>query len=200
MISLVDFLRNVARADNPRRYLATWGIFDLASALPTVGAFRFLRLVRLIRVLRAFWSIRTLVQVASKDASAAFFVGFLTITMTLFIGICIAVLHVEARAPGANIVHASDILWWAVATTSTVGYGDHCPGTPAGRLLASLLMFVGIGLFATASGAIAGAVTQAFGANDSRSAVAHELESLRDAVGRIEQSLNEQADTRRDPH
>jgi voltage-gated potassium channel len=39
-------------------------------------------------------------------------------------------------------------IWWAVATITTVGYGDVVPATGAGRLVAGVLMFVGIGSFA----------------------------------------------------
>jgi voltage-gated potassium channel Kch len=39
-------------------------------------------------------------------------------------------------------------LWWAVSTVTTVGYGDVVPVSTAGRLVATVLMFVGIGSFA----------------------------------------------------
>lgn len=38
-----------------------------------------------------------------------------------------------------------DSIWWAVVTTTTVGYGDISPHTPLGRVAAILLMFLGIG-------------------------------------------------------
>ena len=36
--------------------------------------------------------------------------------------------------------------WWAIVTMTTVGYGDFSPGTPAGRVFAVLIMFIGISL------------------------------------------------------
>lgn len=39
-------------------------------------------------------------------------------------------------------------MWWAVATLTTVGYGDVYPITPFGRLLAAVSAILGIGLFA----------------------------------------------------
>ena len=36
--------------------------------------------------------------------------------------------------------------WWAIVTMTTVGYGDFSPATPAGRIFAVLIMFIGISL------------------------------------------------------
>ena len=45
-------------------------------------------------------------------------------------------------------------LWWAVQTVTTVGYGDHVPATVAGRLVAALVMLVGIGFLTVITAAI----------------------------------------------
>lgn len=39
-----------------------------------------------------------------------------------------------------------DALWWSFVTTTTVGYGDLSPVTGLGRIVAAVLMLVGIGL------------------------------------------------------
>lgn len=39
--------------------------------------------------------------------------------------------------------------WWAVTTVTTVGYGDIVPESSAGRLVASVLMLVGLGIIPT---------------------------------------------------
>src|SRR5437868_6103597 len=46
-------------------------------------------------------------------------------------------------------------LWWAVVTMTTVGYGDVVPVTPLGRLLASLVMISGLGVFGLWTGILA---------------------------------------------
>jgi voltage-gated potassium channel len=49
-------------------------------------------------------------------------------------------------------------LWWAVATVTTVGYGDVVPREPHGRLLASILMLLGFGTLSLLTGTIASAL------------------------------------------
>lgn len=46
-------------------------------------------------------------------------------------------------------------LYWALATMTTVGYGDIFPHTSSGRIVASVVMVVGIGFFAVLTGAVA---------------------------------------------
>ena len=48
----------------------------------------------------------------------------------------------------------SDGLWWALVTITTVGYGDITPMTSIGRLVASALMFLGLGLIASLTAVI----------------------------------------------
>jgi len=189
-VFFVDFIRNTVRAPNRRRYLMTWGVFDLLSSLPTVAALRLLRVVRLIRVVRALRSIRILYKVARRNRAASLFAGALTVMMMLFVAVCIAVLSIEHAAPGATIQDASDVLWWAVVTSSTVGYGDYYPVTDTGRLLGTLLMFAGVGLFATASGSIGGMLVQSLRENEHPDdAVQSELRSLKASVARIERAI-----------
>lgn len=47
-----------------------------------------------------------------------------------------------------------DALWWSFVTATTVGYGDLSPATNAGRIVASLLMLVGIGLIGSLTSSI----------------------------------------------
>lgn len=46
-------------------------------------------------------------------------------------------------------------IWWSIVTLTTVGYGDISPVTPAGRVLAGIIMFFGIGLLGMLSAGLA---------------------------------------------
>ena len=61
----------------------------------------------------------------------------------------------EQNTPGANITAFADALWWAVATITTVGYGDFYPVTQLGRFVAAGLMIGGIAVLGIVTAAVA---------------------------------------------
>ena len=89
--------------------------------------------------------------------------------------------RVEGNAEGATITSFRRAVWWAVVTTTTVGYGDYTPITPVGRAIAILLMILGIGLIGTVSATVAAwfVTRDAGGTTDTSSAAtsASELEA-----------------------
>lgn len=52
-------------------------------------------------------------------------------------------------------------LWWAIITLTTIGYGDVYPVTAAGRIVASFVAVIGIGLVAMPTGILAAAFSEA---------------------------------------
>ena len=73
---------------------------------------------------------------------------------TLFLGAWLVLLF-EENAKGSNIHNYPDALWWAIVTVTTVGYGDRFPVTGGGRMVAVVLMLVGIGLIGVLTATVA---------------------------------------------
>ncbi len=55
-----------------------------------------------------------------------------------------------------------DAMWWATVTLTTVGYGDVWPITPLGKILGSLIAFLGIAFFALPTGILGSAFYEEF--------------------------------------
>jgi voltage-gated potassium channel len=157
IVLFIDFSVRFRRAPSKLAFMK-WGWLDLLASVPAVEALRFGRLFRIVRVLRMVVAIRSLKRLlelvwASKSkagVAAVFVIAFLVVSFGS-VGVLLA-----ERTDNANIKTAEDALWWSMTTVTTVGYGDHYPVTNAGRVIATLLMISGIGIFGTLSGVAAG--------------------------------------------
>jgi voltage-gated potassium channel len=73
---------------------------------------------------------------------------------TLVIGAWLVLLF-EGNVRGSNIHSYPSALWWAIVTVTTVGYGDRYPISAGGRIVAAVLMLVGIGLIGVLTATVA---------------------------------------------
>lgn len=116
----------------------------LPAGLQALRVFRLLRLLRLIRILQAVRRV-----FSPQGLQWALLVGLLTI----FIGG--AAFAAMEEGPNRHVHNTWDGIWWAVCTMTTVGYGDIGPVTNSGRVLAIVVMLVGIGVVTMLIGATA---------------------------------------------
>ncbi len=143
---VADFVIRLYLADERKAY-AVQHWYDVALViLPMLRPLRLLRLLALVRILDRTATKNLAGRVLVYVAGAA--------TMAVFLG-GLAVLDVEQDADGANITTFGDALWWALTTVTTVGYGDYAPVTLEGRLIAMVLMFVGIGVVGAVTATVA---------------------------------------------
>jgi voltage-gated potassium channel len=158
VIFAIDLLRRLRVAQDDRAYLTRgWGWLDVISIVPTLRVARILRIVRVIRIVGRMGG--------PEQALRAFFANKATggLLLVLFIAIMVmefgslAVLWAERTSPDANITTAEDAVWYLIVTMSTVGYGDQYPVTEMGRLIGSLIIVVGVGVFGTLTGFLANA-------------------------------------------
>lgn len=163
----VEYLMRLYAAEHRLRFIFSWyGLVDLLAILPFYLAFSYdLRILRLLRVFRLFrlfkltrynqalsrmW--RTFVE--SKEELA---VSLLILTMAIYFA-AFGIFYFEHDTQPDKFTSIVDALWWAVATVTTVGYGDIYPITIGGRLFTFLLLIASLGLVAAPTGIFASAL------------------------------------------
>lgn len=157
IVFLAEFFFNLARAEDRRAFLK-WGWIDLVSSIPLLDAARggqAVRVVRIVRVLRGCRSLKRLGTYLLRRRSETTLSAAVLLVVLLVVGSSIMILELEAAHPDAGIRTPGDALWWAVTTITTVGYGDRVPVTAEGRVLAALLMTIGVGVFGVYTGLVA---------------------------------------------
>lgn len=106
----------------------------------------FLRVVRMLRLLRSY---RLLQQL--RDTNKFFArneeIIMSSVNLTIFVFVVTAVVYlVEARS-NPNIKNYVDALYFTVTTLTTTGFGDITMTGTSGRLVAVVIMTLGVGLF-----------------------------------------------------
>ena len=187
IIFVIDFVYRLRTAPSKRRYLGRGGgIFDLLGCVPGLRIFRLFRIVRVLRIIRRLGGPRVLRDMRSGLAAGTVFLIIFTGTLILEVT-GLLVLYFEADAPGANITTGGDALWWGYVTATTVGYGDEYPVTTGGRIVGTLMLTVGVALFATFSGFVA----NTFLKRRAEPPRAHEDRELEAALSEVERLLGE---------
>lgn len=111
-----------------------------------VRAFRLMRLFRLAKAARYVTALHLFRAVARSKREE-----LVLTTCVLALLLLVASSSMYFAEHGAQPEEFSSIpatMWWAVATLTTVGYGDVIPVTVFGRFLGSAVAILGIGLFA----------------------------------------------------
>jgi voltage-gated potassium channel len=92
--------------------------------------------------------VKVLTRKALTVRRAAQIIATVTIVVTIVAGL---LMHFTDPKNFPNIGVG---MWWAIQTVTTVGYGDAVPTSTVGRLVAALVMLVGIGFLTVVTAAI----------------------------------------------
>lgn len=98
------------------------------------------------------------------------------------------------RDAGGPIQSFGDALWWAMTTITTVGYGDTYPVTPGGRMIAVVLMAVGIAVFGVLTAGIAAYFVgedESEGQEEQLGRVLDKLDSLERRIEELDRKLED---------
>lgn len=169
-------LRLWACVENPRFARPLWGrvkfvftpmaLIDLLAIAPglitllelnlsSLRLFRVLRILRLLKLGRYSTAVRVLGRVVRQTREQLLVT--LTLAILLMLVAASAMYLVEHHAQPEVFSSIPATMWWAIATLTTVGYGDVYPITPMGKFLGSVIALLGIGLFALPTGILGAA-------------------------------------------
>lgn len=153
-----------------RYFFSSMAIIDLLAIIPFYVPFiipidlRALRLLRLLRLMRIFKvnryskAMQTVIKVIERKKdqllSSVFVAGLLLVIASVLM------YNVENAAQPEAFASVFHSMWWAVATLTTVGYGDIYPITVLGKVLASIIAVIGIGIVAIPTGIVASGFTE----------------------------------------
>lgn len=164
----LEYVVRIVVSPRPLRYLFSfYGLVDFISIAPSLFGFdsKGIRVVRLVRLLKTVQNPRV------NAAVSRLYRALKTIRADLFVFGCVALMVMYLASVGIYLcehdaqpeafVSIPASFWWAMATLTTVGYGDVYPITVAGKLFASVVVFVGIGIVAIPTGLFATALTAA---------------------------------------
>ena len=174
-----DLVVKVAVAPDRLRYIKLNWLDVLVVLVP------FARPLRLVRVIlygsRAY---RGVIRLVRADFLLVYAIGLVLLVAT-------GITFVE-KGRHSEINSFSDALWWAVATVTTVGYGDIVPVTHVGRALAYVLMIGGIGIFGALTANFASILVRSDDPYPDRASLLAENRALQDELERLRGAAVEQ--------
>lgn len=169
VIFTIEYLLRLYASDKKLSYmLSFYGLIDLAAILPfylstgvdlrSLRVFRLLRLFRLLKIIRYNKAISRFFrayQIAKEEI-----VLFGTVTIMLLYLSAVGIYYFENSSQPEAFSSVFTSLWWAVATLTTVGYGDVYPITIGGRIFTFVVLMIGLGIVAVPAGLLASALSK----------------------------------------
>ncbi len=181
----IEYAIRIWLAPNKRAYIFSFfGIVDLMAvllgvvALPQFTSFRLLRLLQLVRLLKLLRFSQAMTGLGKAFASMKDeIILFLGLTSILLFLAAFGAYHFEHETQPEQFSHMGDALWWAIATLTTVGYGDIYPVTIGGKIMTAIVVLCGLGVVAAPAGIVAQAMATALREKREREAAAESAES-----------------------
>lgn len=162
-----EYLARLYYAPEKRKFIFSfYGMVDLLSILPfylslvvdlrALRVLRLLRLIQLLKLARYSSAMQRFGQAISKSKEEL--LVFTAASFGLIYLAAVGIYQFEHVAQPDKFETLFDCIWWAVASLTTVGYGDIYPITIGGRVFTVFVLMMGLGLIAVPTGIIASAL------------------------------------------
>ncbi|RME23559.1 MAG: ion transporter [Candidatus Zixiibacteriota bacterium] len=169
IVFTAEYLLRLWVADEKRTFVfSIYGFIDLLAILPfylaagvdlrSMRALRFLRLFRVLKLVRYSQAIQRF-QKAFALAKEELILYMMSTCFVLYFA-AVGIYYFEHDAQPDVFQSVPHSLWWAVATLTTVGYGDVYPVTPGGKFFTFIILMIGLGIVAVPAGLVASALTE----------------------------------------
>jgi voltage-gated potassium channel len=151
-VLILDFAaRLYAERDRMRHLLSLATVADLIVIVSLLLPFfienlAFLRIARALRLLRSYHLLRDLRRDSAWFRNNEDIIQR-SVSLGVFIFIVTSVVYVTQHLINPQISNYVDALYFTITTLTTTGFGDITPKDPGGRLLAVVIMLVGVSLF-----------------------------------------------------
>lgn len=178
---LVEYVWLLYLALDRREMIRTHKVDLLVVLFPLLRPLRIMRVLRLATAASGIG--RAMAALRRIGGRPGFQPFFATVAMVIVVGAGLG-LAFEHEQTGSGLNNFGDALWWSIVTCTTVGYGDHFPVTTGGRVVAGVLMLVGIAGLSVLTASIAALFVKE---DDQPS-----LQELRAQLDRIESMLGSQ--------
>ncbi|MDP6574890.1 MAG: ion transporter [Candidatus Peribacteraceae bacterium] len=126
--------------------IAPFYMFFLTTDTRILRILRFLRMFRGTSHFKHGKTFELIINTIHKKRSELF--SALILMFGLLLICATGLYYVENEAQPEKFSSIPSAMWWAVATLTTVGYGDMTPITSLGKILGSISAIFGIGFFA----------------------------------------------------
>jgi voltage-gated potassium channel len=114
---------------------------------------RLFRLFRVLKLARYSESLQTFIDVLRLKKEELVLMFFAILILLVISSSLVYEAEHEAQPDAFASIPAA--MWWGIVTLATVGYGDVYPETDLGKLIGSIVVILGIGLFALPTGVLA---------------------------------------------
>ena len=149
------------------KYASTWpAIIDLLAVLSGLLPMIFevdLRILRALRMLRLlkfsrYFKVMNLLLGVLREEKQSFLAAMFLLTIAMLIA-STGIYIFEKDAQPDKFSSIPEAMWWAIATLTTIGYGDVTPVTGMGKFFGAIIAIIGIGVVALPSGILASGFT-----------------------------------------